>query len=680
MFDNILELIDAHNFNEAQKEIKLLINCDDTRNQSIGYYLLGYVETHWANKNKDKRRAQRALLRNINSEFTLPDAYVRYAEIEDDKNVAINYLKSGIDRFPQNIKLYGSLLRITKDKALIIDEIENKNFVSYDLLKDVVEDLIKLGRWDRVERFIEKIQAHNDIDDAEEKRLNLLKAYSLIFRGVPKYNEAYELLLQVIKSDISNELAYSHYLGMIYTLLMQKRQEEAVEYFDRLPLEDKIHDFDDYPFYIFVDFMSVYKVIFDLLIRELQKDTRRKNKAKTLYALYLYHPSESFEIYRYRKADVNTIERYSKYGFNTVLNKALFNMRCHYGEYFEAYCVFLSFIRNNKNPENLDLDFENVVDNASDEVIDNIVDDLITCVAEDETISHSLLAKTILVHLFDHLHKKKKYTQVIALAELLSVETIKQTKRIFECAYAYAEKDHVRAEKLYLTIVKSEPQNSSALNNLGCIYEKKEQFDKAKYYFGLAYAQAPESELYSRNLGRIKKALRQQNEKTVDSIAERISLDALETIGYSENLTDKFNQLVDSDLKLILLRDLKECAIAVVSEQDKAATILCGSIIEALLMAKIQERKIVKYDISEISKSKHATSYPIMDMGLNELLFVSEKEKIICKNNYHLSHYIRDYRNVVHPAKEIRMTQKITHENVLIMWTVLKQLTDELLK
>lgn len=94
MFDNILELIDAHNFNEAQKEIKLLINCDDTRNQSIGYYLLGYVETHWANKNKDKRRAQRALLRNINSEFTLPDAYVRYAEIEDDKNVAINYLKS----------------------------------------------------------------------------------------------------------------------------------------------------------------------------------------------------------------------------------------------------------------------------------------------------------------------------------------------------------------------------------------------------------------------------------------------------------------------------------------------------------------------------------------------------------------------------------------------------------
>ena len=67
--------------------------------------------------------------------------------------------------------------------------------------------------------------------------------------------------------------------------------------------------------------------------------------------------------------------------------------------------------------------------------------------------------------------------------------------------------------------------------------------------------------------------------------------------------------------------------------------------------------------------------------GLYELLFVADKEKLICKSNYHLSHYVRDYRNVVHhPAKEIRIQQNISHENTLIMWSVLKQVVNELLR
>ena len=88
-------------------------------------------------------------------------------------------------------------------------------------------------------------------------------------------------------------------------------------------------------------------------------------------------------------------------------------------------------------------------------------------------------------------------------------------------------------------------------------------------------------------------------------------------------------------------------------------------------MQKIRERSIDKYDISQISKSKHATSYPVVDMGLNELLFVADQEKILDKNSYHLGHYIRDYRNIVHPAKEKRMSEEVSHENVLTMWAVL---------
>lgn len=124
----------------------------------------------------------------------------------------------------------------------------------------------------------------------------------------------------------------------------------------------------------------------------------------------------------------------------------------------------------------------------------------------------------------------------------------------------------------------------------------------------------------------------------------------------------------------IIQRDLLECAIAVVAKQDKLATIMCGSIVEALLMQRIIERGFLKYDISAISGSKKASSYPVSEMGLNELLYVADKEKILNKNSYHLGHYIRDYRNIVHPAKEIRMKETVSHENVTTMWSVLCRL------
>lgn len=117
-----------------------------------------------------------------------------------------------------------------------------------------------------------------------------------------------------------------------------------------------------------------------------------------------------------------------------------------------------------------------------------------------------------------------------------------------------------------------------------------------------------------------------------------------------------------------------ECAVAVLAKQDKLATIMCGSIVEALLMQRIFEQGISKYDITAISKYKKASNYPVSKMGLNELLFVADKEHLLDKNSYHLGHYIRNYRNVVHPAKEIRTKETVRHENVTTMWSVLCRL------
>ena len=175
-----------------------------------------------------------------------------------------------------------------------------------------------------------------------------------------------------------------------------------------------------------------------------------------------------------------------------------------------------------------------------------------------------------------------------------------------------------------------------------------------------------------------KEAIQRQRETEIFEVAEWISIDALEDIGYTTDLCKKVLQIADADMRDIIQRDLRECAIAVVAKQDKLATIMCGSIVEALVMQRIIEHSFLKYDISAISSSKKASSYPISEMGLNELLYVADKEKILNKNSYHLGHYIRDYRNIVHPAKEMRMKENVSHENVTTMWSVLCRLIGDL--
>lgn len=167
-------------------------------------------------------------------------------------------------------------------------------------------------------------------------------------------------------------------------------------------------------------------------------------------------------------------------------------------------------------------------------------------------------------------------------------------------------------------------------------------------------------------------------QEKVLATSDAISMDSLEEIGYTDQFRRKLLSIQDSEMCIILQRDIWECAIAVVAKQDKMATIMSGSIIEALLMLKLKEQGIQKYDISPISKGKKAQNYPVNEMGLNELLYVADQKGILNKNSYHLGHYIRDYRNVVHPAKELRMSEKVSHENVLTMWSILKRLVSDL--
>jgi tetratricopeptide (TPR) repeat protein len=677
MFDEIIKKIETKEYSDAKDALLPLTAKGEAKDIAYANHLLGYIYTRYDYSEANEQKAKRYLRLNLSSGYPHPNAYSLFARVEEDKNIALNYLQIGVSRFPKNPNILREILRLSPDKERAIQQIDASEPTDMLLLGSVISHFVETKQWGRIRTYLNILNKRKELNDEEKTFLGFLQGYSYIFGDVPDYNESERVLLDVIALDKDNDLAYAHYLGLIYTYIKQGKKEEAISYFDRLPTSNSIHDFFDRPRPFGMTFIleKEYASIFEAIVNMLSRDNIRKLKAEALYALYLYNPSEDYGLFRYKKSDAAILSRFLKREFNTHVALALYYMRLHFKQHKEAFSVLCDFIKNYRDwgEDIYSLPFED----AKEEELVSISDYSVECL-KDEDFDTKRFVDLLFEELIDALHTNKLFTQVRAISDYISDSAILGSGCAFECAFAYGEINHDRASLLYKEIIKQDLQNSSAINNLGMQYEHKENYYEALALFEKALSLDPTEEIYSNNVLRMQNAIGRQMGRELFEIVDSISSDALEEIGYNIRINQRILTIQDEGLRKILLRDLKECAIAVVAGQDKMATIMCGSIIEALLMQKIRERSIDKYDISQISKSKHATSYPVVDMGLNELLFVAEQEMILDKNSYHLGHYIRDYRNIVHPAKEKRMSEEVSHENVLTMWAVLKRLLEEL--
>ena len=678
-FESVISLIQDKKYEEAINKLSVYQSSDEEK-QAYANYLIGYINTCWLYKKRKEESARRHLYLNISSNYSHPYAYVLYAGVAEDKNIAENYLEIGANRFPDDPRIYNELLRISNDKQNIIQRIDDNNFTDGDLLGSAISYLVANQKWGKVLDFVRKLEKEKHIKKHQKRYLKLVSAYAYLFNNNPNFEAAKELFESLILEDVDNYLNYSHYIGAIYVYIKLKECQKAMDIFDRLPVNNSICDFDEmpWPFGISINFEVLYKEIFQTIFVLFEKDKIRKNKAMVLYSLYRYHPSMTFDICRYSKTDANILNRYLKSNFNADVASAVYNMRCHFEQFEEAYEVLWLLLINGKDPQKYYLQYSDIIDNIDSTELMNIVGKTLIHLQNDDFDEDAFIT-FIFSELITALHKNKKYKEIRLIADCFSETQLIEGPRAFECAFAYGTVENERATVIYEGIVKKEPKNSAAINNLGVRYEHKQELFKALDCYSTALAISGDDEIQKNNLQRINKLIQQQTQSEMSVIKTKLTVKNLNGIGYTTQLCQKVMSITDENLRNIIFRDLKECAIAVVAGQDKMATIMCGSVIEALLMHKIEERSIAKYDVSEINNSRRASNYPINEMALNELLFVAEKENIIAKNTYHLGHYIRDYRNVVHPAKEVRMHEGISHSNVETMWAVLKRLIEELL-
>jgi hypothetical protein len=132
-------------------------------------------------------------------------------------------------------------------------------------------------------------------------------------------------------------------------------------------------------------------------------------------------------------------------------------------------------------------------------------------------------------------------------------------------------------------------------------------------------------------------------------IAKKINSDSIVSLGFNSHLMKKIKKIKDKELYQVLNRDINENIFAYLTESYKSSLVLSGSIVETLLLYKLLEKGIEKYKIPENMKNKQ-----VKRMNLNELLEVAKNEKLISSSTYHVSHFIRNFRDLIHPGVERR--------------------------
>lgn len=781
MFNRIILLINEKKYDEAESQLNIITSSENYSEEAISYAycLIGYVHTCWDNKDKKQHHAKRMLLNCINSNYPVPRAYSLYADQEKDENIAINYLRIGLSKFPEDPDIYLGLLEHCRksDAIAYINEIENKNIMNIALLNKAIELLILETNWEKSQVFLEKLIKQTDIDDYDSLYYEMLYSFSLVITG-KDIEDAKERFLAIIEKDLSNDLKYAPYMGYIWCCTRIGLTEEVVKFFDKIPFSNGLEDLNDGPWCIIkIDFKNIYECIFSEMTTVIGNDKNRMLRLAALEAYYLYKPSESFDIYRYEKKHLVALKRFLKIEpQNLDVAYAIFNMQKKYRLFFDAYKTYIAMLRKYLNPEEKciwDIDF---LDECSTEDIEQIYQDILITLKSNIDIDLDRFISVVFDSIVEYLYNSKdseKYKKICALADEINNYYLEKSNMIFEVAYSYAELDNTSkiAERLYLFLLKTQP-SSAVLNNLGVIYEKRNELQKAKEYFIKANKQDENNEKAVQNLRRVdltikksekvlnnlkkesawflgrlskvyeaasisgelictykdrpailsvsplkaneifdkmcklgyltkkkqdnalsqtrylinplvKQYLLLENErinenKFYEAVGERLNIDEVKKIGYTKDLQDLINNITNNDLRDILLRDVKECAISLVTGQYKASIVLCGSIIEAILVDRIERKGITRFDIGTLLHKKPKIK-AVNEMDLNELLELAKAEKIVDIEEYHLSSYARSYRNIIHPSCEVRKNFDVNENTAKLMWVVLLAIINELL-
>lgn len=120
--------------------------------------------------------------------------------------------------------------------------------------------------------------------------------------------------------------------------------------------------------------------------------------------------------------------------------------------------------------------------------------------------------------------------------------------------------------------------------------------------------------------------------------------------------------LDDQELKISLRSDLDQAYRALENEQWKSATVMSGVVLESLLLWKLRQPWS---SVVTQSAADRKLSQPPERWDLADYIAVASNAKLITEEIGKQCELCKDFRNLIHPGREIRLQQRATRGRAL---------------
>lgn len=152
----------------------------------------------------------------------------------------------------------------------------------------------------------------------------------------------------------------------------------------------------------------------------------------------------------------------------------------------------------------------------------------------------------------------------------------------------------------------------------------------------------------------------------------------------TSDIPPDFTPLIsDPRMQDILRRRWIECINCIAAGAPLAATVMMGGLLEALLLARVnhETNKALVFKASTAPKDKlTGQTLPLREWGLRNYIDVAHELDWISQSAKGVSEVLRDYRNYVHPYKELSHGVKLDKSDALVLWEVGKRITAQILE
>ncbi len=774
-FDEIIEIIDANDYDNAEKELDILISSLTGKDLVRAYHIKAYINDEFRYNEGSRKIAKQCYEYVVDSDYPRDYAYYRLAVFERDKQISKSILKKAIKLFPQSICCYKYLLACSEDdeKVTTYDEICEKGLFDWDIQEQMFSFYFEDGKYENsIEVYLRNDFSKMD-DNTYKYSWDLAYAFALMLTSNKTCSDKTKVILDsLVESDIKNSLGYKHFLGLSYWYLSENDIPQAVKCFDRIPSGCILENYPPFPSGLFpLSFTKVFENIFLQIIKVVKGNRQQSVKVRGLRALFLNSAREFEDDVKFGVSEIKDIENAIKcFPHEKSYYQVICNALIEKGNYLKAFEYHLKQLSTFYTIDEVDTVDDTYISDCEDDTYKEILIYLKNELSENKCFLHNVCNK-LFPGIIDRLWEKKEYKEIVEISSLFPISEIEKTKNVFEVAFSYAEeKQNKIAKRLYENIVSKGKAGNAEFNNLSLIYENEGDYEKSYELLQKALECKSNEEIAQRNLNRVKKKLYEENKKKsihneafinfqnegvfvkqklldflqrkdensyivcsykqlpifmkmnenqakslLDDFLDKnyiykvtnhnyetrsnvygvnpqilnymselhdkiktdlellemskvLSTDNLSSIGYNSELIKCLDKIKTLELSVMLKRDIKENALACLLGQNKASIILSGSILEAILLDKI---KSVNIDKAQVENGK---TKKVIDMDLNELLYVAKQNDLIKLEIYHFSNAVRIYRNLIHPGVEIKkLINGVSSENAELMWDILKR-------